>query len=107
MFVFHDRSPGRVIHLLINPIRHIKTVDHLKSGDIPLLEHMKTVAHKLLNEMDLPDKPNIKLGFHKGRCISIPHLHLHVLAGKPTSFKARLKYIWPFFKTLDETISKL
>ena len=66
-FVIKDRTPGCRVHYLVNPVRHIKSIDHLKKDDSELLEHMQNVAKDLLEKENLPANTMTKVGFHKGR----------------------------------------
>ncbi|CAI2381784.1 unnamed protein product [Moneuplotes crassus] len=107
VFVIQDRTPGARIHYLVNPLRHIKNVNHLKSSDSELISHMESVGKLLIEKENLDKKSRRKLGFHKASNTSIPHLHMHILAGKYSSLLCYIKYNWPFFTTPKEVISKL
>jgi diadenosine tetraphosphate (Ap4A) HIT family hydrolase len=74
--VFEDIKPGAALHGLIVPKRHIRDIDHLRYEDIELLEYMKIIANKILDERGFRES---RLGFHQPPFNSMFHLHMHIV----------------------------
>ena len=81
---FQDISPQAPIHLLLCPKKPIPRVGEAQPEDQAILGHLlltaKTIAEQ---EGFLEDgfRTLINSGPHSGE--EVPHLHLHLLAGKP------------------------
>ncbi|KAK9893603.1 HIT-like protein [Cystobasidium minutum MCA 4210] len=89
--VFTDRSPGARLHLLCVPKEHIDNVKTLARKDVPMLNEMQAIGHRLLNESGF--EPNMqRLGFHIPPFFSVNHLHLHILGLPTISWKDGIKY---------------
>jgi len=80
---FDDINPEAPVHILIVPKKHIPSVDHVEIGDKELMGELILVAQKISREKKLKGyKLIINVGREGGQVID--HLHLHLLAGKPT-----------------------
>ena len=80
---FNDINPKAPVHILIVPKKHIPSVDHVEIGDKELMGELILVAQKIAREKKLKGyKLIINVGREGGQVID--HLHLHLLAGKPT-----------------------
>eukprot|EP00301_Raphidiophrys_heterophryoidea_P013074 c20419_g1_i1.p1 GENE.c20419_g1_i1~~c20419_g1_i1.p1 ORF type:complete len:146 (+),score=37.37 c20419_g1_i1:159-596(+) len=94
--VISDIKPSAKYHLLVLPSKeHIPTVKALKPHHVPMLQNMKSVALKLMQDRGY--QPNeVTLVFHKPPFCSVYHLHLHVLSpdvfSATTPFKKQHKY---------------
>lgn len=83
-FVFEDiKLNSAQRHILVCPKTHIKNINHLSSSDIPLLEHMESIAKNVLS--DSHPKSPLLFGYHSPPFYSIKHLHLHGLVLPITS----------------------
>jgi histidine triad (HIT) family protein len=84
---FRDTHPIAHTHVLIVPNRHIDSVDELEAGDEQLLGHMVLVAKELARQEGV-SAGGYRLIVNTGRDSgqTIPHLHLHLIAGKFTRF---------------------
>jgi histidine triad (HIT) family protein len=84
---FRDIHPIARTHILVIPNRHIASANELEDADEALVGHMVMVA-KGLAEQEGVAKDGYRLmintGVHGGQ--TIPHLHLHLIAGKLTRF---------------------
>lgn len=80
--VLHDIQPQAPVHLLIVPKDLIPRVAALTS------ENEKTVGHLLLVAAEMARNLNLAQGFRivinngPHACESVPHLHVHLLAGR-------------------------
>lgn len=77
---FHDIYPGAAHHYLVVPRKHIHSCKSLEADDISLVKKMADIARTVLKSKNVTDFEDISLGFHVPPYISVPHLHLHVLA---------------------------
>jgi histidine triad (HIT) family protein len=84
---FRDIHPIARTHILIIPNRHIDSVNELEDADAVLVGHMIMVAKDLAAMEGVAEngyRLMINTGVHGGQ--TIPHLHLHLIAGKLARF---------------------
>ena len=84
--VFPDINPVAPTHLLIVTKKHIPSVAHLSDNETSLAGHMVKVANQLAKEHGFADSGYrlvINCGKEGGQMV--PHLHLHLLAGRKLS----------------------
>ena len=87
---FRDRHPISRVHVLIIPNRHIASVNELDDGDESLIGHMVLVAKKLAAQEGVAEdgyRLILNTGQHGGQ--TVPHLHLHLIAGMLARFALR------------------
>jgi histidine triad (HIT) family protein len=87
---FRDNHPIARTHVLIIPNRHISSVNELEAGDELLVGRMVTVAKGLAVREGVAEdgyRLILNTGAHGGQ--TIPHLHLHLIAGKFARFMLR------------------
>jgi histidine triad (HIT) family protein len=77
---FRSNKPVAEIHLLIVPKKHIQTFMDL--GDEVL--DMTKAAQKIIKDKNLGS--GYRLCINGGKYIEVPHVHLHLLAGKIDSY---------------------
>lgn len=82
----HDIQPQAPVHLLIIPKRLIARVGAAETGDQALLGHLLLVAGAIARKLNLGSgfRLVINHGPHGGE--SVPHLHVHLLAGRPLAW---------------------
>jgi histidine triad (HIT) family protein len=84
---FRDIHPIARTHILIVPLRHIASVNELEEGDEAMIGHMVMVAKALAAQEGVAEhgyRLILNTGPHAGQ--SVPHLHLHLIAGKLARF---------------------
>jgi histidine triad (HIT) family protein len=85
---FPDIRPVAPLHVLIVPNEHLESLNQVESRHEPVLGRMLYVA-RLLAERQGVEKSGyrvvINTGPHAGQ--SVFHLHLHLIAGRPMSFR--------------------
>jgi len=84
---FRDIHPIARTHILVIPNRHIASVNELEAGDAALVGHMVMLAKELAAQEGVAGhgyRLMINTGVHGGQ--TIPHLHLHLIAGKLARF---------------------
>ncbi|XP_051732434.1 adenosine 5'-monophosphoramidase HINT3 [Ctenopharyngodon idella] len=77
---FKDINPGAPHHYLVIPKKHIYSCLSLQADDISLVRRMAEMGRDVLKAKDVTDLEDISQGFHVPPYITVPHLHLHVLA---------------------------
>ncbi len=84
---FRDIHPIARTHILVIPNRHIASVNELQPDEEALVGHMVLVAKGLAAQEGVAEpgyRLMINTGMHGGQ--TIPHLHLHLIAGKLARF---------------------
>ena len=84
---FRDIQPHAPVHILVVPKQTIARVSEARAGDEPLLGHLLTVAAELARREGIDDtgyRLVINKGPHAGE--SVPHLHVHLLEGRPMAW---------------------
>jgi histidine triad (HIT) family protein len=84
---FRDIHPIARTHILVIPNRHIASVNEMEAADEALVGHMVMVAKGLAAQEGVAEdgyRLMINTGVHGGQ--TIPHLHLHLIAGKLARF---------------------
>jgi len=82
--VFPDIAPAAPVHLLVIPVKHIPSIAALTDADVPLVGKMVAAANRAANARGLAGtgyRLVINNGAQAGQVV--PHLHLHVLGGRP------------------------
>jgi len=82
IIVFKDINPKAVVHLLIVPKKHIKSINELEEQDKDLVAQMVFLAKDLAIKQNIAES-GYRLTFHVGRGGGqvIDHLHLHLTGG--------------------------
>lgn len=75
----NDINPVSDIHILIIPKWHIDSVLTIGSGQGKDLVNMFEAAKKIVEEKKLEA---FRLSFNGGKFQHVPHLHMHLLAGR-------------------------
>lgn len=85
---FRDVNPQAPVHVLVVPRRHVEDLHALDAGDDALLGELVRVARRVADEEGVAAggyRVVVNVGPDAG--MSVPHLHLHVLGGRP--------FAWP------------
>lgn len=81
-----DIHPAAPTHVLVIPRKPIPSLAHLQDQDEPLAGHLLMVVKRIAAQEGLGERGYrvvINTGEEGGQ--TVPHLHLHVLGGKPLS----------------------
>jgi histidine triad (HIT) family protein len=87
VIAIRDIHPIARTHILVITIRHIASVNELETGDETLVGHMVLVAKELARQAGVAEhgyRLMINTGVHGGQ--TVPHLHVHLIAGKLARF---------------------
>ena len=83
---FHDIAPQAPIHILVIPKKAIPRIGEATSEDQALLGHLLLTAGQIARDLGLAETATqgfrlvINHGANGGE--AVPHLHLHLLAGR-------------------------
>ncbi len=82
LVVFKDINPAAPVHLLIVPVKHIRSVNDLNDEDQTILSDLIFTAKKMAKKEKI-HQSGYKLFFNveKGGGQLIFHLHLHLIGG--------------------------
>ncbi len=83
MLAFRDVNPQAPVHVLIIPKKVIPTHADVTDADKELLGHLHVVAAKLAQQLGLADGYRLVLNCQESAGQTVPHLHLHLLGGRP------------------------
>mmetsp|Transcript_22546 Transcript_22546/g.34331 ORF Transcript_22546/g.34331 Transcript_22546/m.34331 type:complete len:129 (-) Transcript_22546:10-396(-) len=91
MLAFWDRSPAAPLHLQIIPKLDPvpRDVSSLTASHVPLVLRMREIAEQTLRAEGYTPEQAL-LGFHVPPWISVPHLHMHVIAPRTRIASTRL-----------------
>ena len=81
---FRDIAPQAPVHFLVVPKRPLARVAAAQPGDEPLLGHLLLMANHLAASLGIAET-GFRVVINNGRDggESVPHLHVHVLGGRP------------------------
>jgi histidine triad (HIT) family protein len=84
---FHDIHPAAPTHILIVPIEHIQSINHLTVENTHLIGHLFLIAKQLAAEKRIA-ATGYRLIVNTGTDAnqSVFHLHLHLLGGRPMRY---------------------
>lgn len=82
----HDIDPQAPVHLLVIPKKAIPRVGAADDEDEPLLGHLLLSAAEVARKTGIDDGFRIVINNGKSAGESVPHLHLHVLGGRPLNW---------------------
>lgn len=84
---FRDNNPKAPVHILVVPKKDLARISEADAADEPLLGHLLTVAAEIARKEGI-DGTGYRLVINKGAHAgeSVPHLHLHLLGGRPMSW---------------------
>jgi histidine triad (HIT) family protein len=80
--VIHDIQPEAPVHLLIIPKKAIARLEAATGADEPVLGHLLLVAGEMARKLKLGTGFRIVINNGPDACESVPHLHVHLLAGR-------------------------
>jgi histidine triad (HIT) family protein len=83
VIAFRDANPITPVHLLIVPRKHIPSLFHLSTADMPLVGKMTAVANHLARVHGVIDSGYrlvMNCGEQAGQ--TVPHIHMHLLGGR-------------------------
>jgi histidine triad (HIT) family protein len=87
LVAFHDVNPQAPVHFLVVPKKVIPRIAQATPEDQTLLGRLLLVARDLAKELGLSEG-GFRIVINNGRNggETVPHLHLHVLGGRPMAW---------------------
>ena len=87
IIAFRDIAPKAPTHVLVVPKRVIPRIAEVKKDDIELLGKLLLAATEIARQLDL-EKRGYRLVINNGPDAgeSVPHLHVHLLGGRPMAW---------------------
>lgn len=79
---FHDVSPQAPVHVLVIPLKEIRSLNELTSDDQPLLGHLAMVIRDLASKLQLDGGYRVVVNCGPDAGQSVDHLHFHLLGGR-------------------------
>jgi histidine triad (HIT) family protein len=83
---FKDIRAVAPVHVLIIPKKVIATHDDVTEADEALIGHLHVAAAKLAKQFGLSDGYRLVLNCKESAGQTVPHLHLHLLGGRPLAW---------------------
>ena len=84
---FRDVSPQAPTHILVIPKEPLASVADAREQDAALLGHLMVVARKVACDAEiLEDGFRLVVNTGKDGGQTVPHLHIHILGGRPLSW---------------------
>lgn len=80
--VIHDIQPQAPVHLLIIPKNVIPRVGEATPTDEATLGHLLLIARAMGEKLTLTGGFRLVINNGPDACESVPHLHVHLLAGR-------------------------
>jgi histidine triad (HIT) family protein len=87
VLAFHDINPGAPQHVLVIPKEHIGSIHDVRPEQAALLGELMLAARGVADDLGLGEKGYrlvVNTGPDGGQ--SVPHLHVHVLGGRPLAW---------------------
>ena len=80
---FHDTNPQAPVHVLIVPKRCIPRVAEAKESDAELLGRLLLASREVAEKLEVLET-GYRLVINNGKMAgeTVPHLHIHLLAGR-------------------------
>ena len=85
VLAFNDIAPQAPVHILVIPKKHVDTVAEL--NDMAVVQDLFAVMKKLAQEKGI-DKSGYRIVVNHGKDAgqAVPHLHFHLLGGRPLAW---------------------
>jgi histidine triad (HIT) family protein len=87
VIAIRDINPQAPVHVLVMPRRHVTGLLDVEEGDESLIGHVARVAGLVARQEEI-DGSGFRSVVNTGSDAqqSVPHLHLHVMGGRPMSW---------------------
>jgi histidine triad (HIT) family protein len=85
VLAFNDISPQAPVHIIVIPKKHVTSVSEL--DDISAVSDLFAVMNKIAAEKGI-EKSGYRIVVNHGKDAgqAVPHLHFHLLGGRPLSW---------------------
>jgi histidine triad (HIT) family protein len=81
---FHDVEPQAPTHVLIIPKQHLPSLAELTPADGAIMGRLTVLASQIASQLGLDEKGyRWVINCGPDACQTVPHVHLHLLGGRP------------------------
>ncbi|MGN1002466.1 MAG: histidine triad nucleotide-binding protein [Oscillospiraceae bacterium] len=87
VLAFRDIAPQAPTHILVIPKAHIRSVSDIDEENLPYAAHCLAVIGKIAEQEGLSGGYRVISNCGPDSGQTVPHLHFHILGGKPMSEK--------------------
>ena len=87
VLAFRDIAPQAPSHILVIPKTHIPSVDGVTGDNSSLVAHIFEVIPRIAKAEGLKDGYRVVSNCGADAGQTVPHLHFHILGGKPLSLE--------------------
>ena len=83
-----DANPQAPVHVLLIPREHnLESLNDASKLDVTLLGHLQYTAAKVANQLEIAESGyRVVINNAEAAGQSVPHLHVHVLGGRPLAW---------------------
>jgi histidine triad (HIT) family protein len=86
VLAFRDIKPAAPVHVLIVPKQLIPRLAEAQADDQKLLGHLLLKAAEVAKQLDLKDGYRLVINNGADGGETVPHLHVHILGGRPMAW---------------------
>ena len=83
VFAFRDINPQAPVHILVVPKTHVKCAEDINGDNSHLVAQCFEAISKIAAQEGLKDGFRIINNCGEAAGQTVPHIHFHILAGKP------------------------
>ena len=87
VFAFRDINPQAPVHFLVIPKTHIESMNDVNAENAAVVAHCLEVIGGIAEKEGLTDGYRVISNCGPDAGQTVPHLHFHVLGGKPLGMK--------------------
>ena len=87
MIIIKDIAPQMPVHFLMIPKSHFPTVDEMSKAQAEILGRCFYKLGKMKKDLGLEGGYRLIMNQGADACQTVPHLHVHILAGEKMSEK--------------------
>ena len=87
VLAFRDIAPQAPSHILVIPKVHIPSVDGVTEENSAVIAHIFTVIPKIAAQEHLEKGYRVVSNCGEHASQTVPHLHFHILGGKPLALE--------------------
>ena len=84
-FAFLDINPQAPVHCLVVPKEHIASVDTICEANAATVAHIFSVIPAIAKKLGADNGYRVVSNVGEDGCLSVKHLHFHILGGKKLS----------------------
>ncbi|HWA08561.1 MAG TPA: histidine triad nucleotide-binding protein [Opitutaceae bacterium] len=84
--VIHDIQPQAPVHLLIIPKKVVERIGAATTGDEAVLGHLLVTAGVVAKKLNLTRGFRLVVNSGPDANETVPHVHVHLLAGRPLTW---------------------